>query len=176
MGRANSLQQPGSCAVWGRFGFGKRSGLFGTTEPIGMATDRRSHVMWRSQIIVSICRVWYSVDLDRENQNARRTGVCNAGRRTHDQHRCYMCPPQSNRGGPTVGPNLDCSSGPRNRWQTSSRTRRTANTRGADPSINSPRLSRLPGMRLARPDAQTASRYRPQIERPAVSCSLETHP
>jgi|SRR5260370_1245525 len=33
---------------------------------------------------------WYFVDLDRENQNARRAAVSNARHRTHDQHRCCI--------------------------------------------------------------------------------------
>jgi hypothetical protein len=43
-----------------------------------------------------------------------------------------------------------------------------ANTRGADPAICASRLYRLPGMRLARADAQTASRYQPWIDSGAV--------
>jgi hypothetical protein len=46
-----------------------------------------------------------SVGLDRENQNARRTADSNARHRTHDQHRCRICPPPSNWGGATACPN-----------------------------------------------------------------------
>src|SRR6202040_2029174 len=41
-----------------------------------------------------------------------------------------------------------------------------------DPSISSPGLCRLPGMRVARPDAQTACR-RSRVERRAVSSKVE---
>src|ERR1700720_3831233 len=56
---------------------------------------------------------WYFVDLDRENQNARRTAVTNARHRTHDQHRCCICPPQPSWGGPIASSNLNRSSGAR---------------------------------------------------------------
>jgi len=62
--------------------------------------------------------------------------------------------------------------GARRSGKTGSRSRRRANIRGADPSISSPGLCRLPGMRVARPDAQTAYR-RSRVERRAVSSKVE---
>jgi predicted transcriptional regulator len=49
-------------------------------------------------------------------------------------------------------------------------------SRRLDSSISSPRLFCLPRMRLARPDAQAASRYQSWIDRCAVSYSLEPPP
>jgi hypothetical protein len=63
--------------------------------------------------------------------------------------------------------------GARRSRQTATRNHRRADTRDANPAIRSRRLCRLPRMRLARPDAQTASQYRPWIDRGAVLCSLE---
>jgi hypothetical protein len=81
------------------------------------------------------CPAWYFVDLERENQNARRTAASNARQRTYERHRFCICPPQPNWCGPTAGTNLDCSSGPRYRWEAGGRTRQRANTRRPDPAV-----------------------------------------
>ena len=67
-----------------------RKEVSGETKPYG-----------EGLITVSICRVWYFVDLDGENQNARRTALPNARQKTHDRSRCRLCPPQSNWGSGT---------------------------------------------------------------------------
>jgi predicted transcriptional regulator len=51
--------------------------------------------------MVSICRAWYSVDWNRENQNARRTAVSNDGQRTYDQYRRSLCTAKPNSVRPT---------------------------------------------------------------------------
>ena len=121
-------------------------------------------------------RVWYFVDLDRENKMPDEPPSPNARHRTHDQHRCCICPPQSNWGGPTADPNLDCSSGHRQPRQTGTRKRGRADTRRPDPSIGSPGLRRLLGMRLARPNAQATCHDRTWTYCGAVSRSLEPPP
>ena len=86
-------------------------GLFGREEPKG---GKRSGVIpyGDPETPTRLSRVWwYFVDLDRENQNARRTAVSNARHKTHDQHHCCICPPQPNWGRPTADRNLDRASG-----------------------------------------------------------------
>jgi hypothetical protein len=83
-----------------------------------------------------------------------------------------VCALQPNRVRTTRDVDLDRSSGACRSRKTGSRSRRRANIRGADPSISSPGLCRLPGMRVARPDAQTACR-RSRVERRAVSSKVE---
>jgi len=70
-------------------------GVFGREEPEG--GKRSSVILYVVPISASrFGRVWYFVDLDREERNARRSAVSNARHRTHDQHRCNI----GTRGGP----------------------------------------------------------------------------
>jgi hypothetical protein len=65
----------------------------------------------------------------------------------------------------TASAELTRALGARRSRKTGSRSQRRANARGADPSIRSPPLCRLPRLRLARPRAQAASRDQPWFER-----------
>ena len=42
-------------------------------------------------ITTSIDRAWYFVDLDGENQNARRNTACLDKSRTHCEYHCRLC-------------------------------------------------------------------------------------
>ncbi len=110
-----------------------------------------------------------------ESQDVRRNTVCIDQPRTRCEDLRRVCSVEPNRVRSTRDPDLDRSSGNLGAWQTRGRSRRRANARCAGPAIRSSRLCRLPGLRLARADAQGAHRRSP-VERRAVSSKVEPTP
>jgi hypothetical protein len=109
---------------------------------------------------------------DMESQDARGNTVRIDQSRARCEDLGRVCPAKPNRVRPTRDPYLDRSSDILGAWQTRSKSRRRANARCAGPAIRSSRLCRLPGLRLARADAQAAHR-RSRVERRAVSSQVE---
>jgi hypothetical protein len=147
-------------------------GLFGREEP---KEGKRNGVIPHGDPRSSsrFCPAWYFVDLDRENQMPDEAPSPTLDTELTTNIVAAYVRPQPNWGGPTVSPDLNRSSGARRPRQTSSRKGDRADPSRADQAIRSSRLYRLPRLWLARPDAQTASRYRPRIDCGTVSRAVE---
>jgi hypothetical protein len=114
------------------------------------------------------------VALDRENRNARGAAVLIGKSRTHNQYRrSFMFGEtrlSSINSRHLTRPSIERSSASGNRRPRQGPSGHPPSRSGDPPS----RLRGLLRMRLARPNAQMASQYRPSVGRRPISCPLET--